>query len=179
MLCLCFAFRLARIHKRREERSQRMALRPHAPRQKVRPAFANDIPSPRELCGAQRALPTYLMLCPTCHASPCRHALSCTMNSRPRWLSTCRSSVGREPARGSSYLHESRHKHALNRVRVSQGPVLNQEATQAGCHDARPPGLTECERRDSGWRKARPDDDVDSEGAARSCSRRGAARTLR
>ena len=154
-------------------------LRPHAPRQKVRPAFANDIPSPRELCGAQRALPTYLMLCPTCHASPCRHALSCTMNSRPRWLSTCRSSVGREPARGSSYLHESRHKHALNRVRVSQGPVLNQEATQAGCHDARPPGLTECERRDSGWRKARPDDDVDSEGAARSCSRRGAARTLR
>ena len=113
MLCLCFAFRLARIHKRREERSQRMALRPHAPRQKVRPAFANDIPSPRELCGA---LPTYLMLCPTCHASPCRHALSCAMNSRPRRLSTFRSRTC-----AWQYLHESRHKHALNRVRGHKG----------------------------------------------------------
>jgi hypothetical protein len=176
MLCLCFAFRLARIHKRREERSQRMALRPHAPRQKVRPAFANDIPSPRELCGA---LPTYLMLRPTCHASPCRHALSCTMNSRPRWLSTCRSRTCARQFLPSRVEAQACAEPSGYRVRVSQGPVLNQEATRAGCHDARPPGLTECERRDSGWRKARPDDDVDSEGAARSCSRRGAARTLR
>ena len=85
----CIALRLARIQKRRDERTQRMAVRPNAPRQKVRPAFAKATPS-RELCAA---LPTCLLPCPACHASPCRYAPSRAMNLHPRRPSTCRDPV--------------------------------------------------------------------------------------
>ena len=90
----CIALRLSRIHKRREERTQRIALRPNAPRQKVRPAFANATPS-RELCAA---LPNCLLPCPARHATPCWHALTRPMHLHSRRLSTCR-----DPVLGSTF----------------------------------------------------------------------------
>lgn len=78
----CIALRLLRIHKRREERTQRIALRPNAPRQKVCRAFANSI-----LChrGDELMLhfPSCLLPCPAHHARPCWQTLNRVLHSLP------------------------------------------------------------------------------------------------
>ena len=130
----CIALRLARIHKRRDERTQRMALRPNAPRQKVRPVFAKATPH------ASFVLHFPPACCPAQPAMRVRAGTSLAAQ-RIRPLAAPQPAATLCPTVPSRVEAQARAEPSAG----SQGPVLNQVATQPGCRDARPAGLAECE----------------------------------